>query len=74
MKCVICGKKLKDYGHNADPISAEGQCCDKCNIEQVIPARISIMFSIMKLEKAKDLASKQKKGGKSKWKKTKTRK
>ena len=75
MQCVICKKHFSGYGHNADPISAEGQCCDKCNMNEVIPARISIIFSIMKLEKAKEqVALKHKKGGKAKWKKTKTRK
>ena len=39
MKCVICGKPIKGYGHNAMPIK-EGRCCDECNIKVVIPKRI----------------------------------
>jgi len=52
--CVICGKKIKpqktdngetywDNGHNALPVK-EGRCCDKCNQEKVIPARLDILF------------------------------
>ena len=44
MKCVICGKKFDGYGNNAYPI-AEGKCCDKCNAERVIPARIEEMLN-----------------------------
>lgn len=38
-KCVICGKVFTGYGNNADPI-ADGECCDKCNSDVVVPARI----------------------------------
>lgn len=37
-KCVICGKKVKGFGHNAFPLS-RGKCCNKCN-EKVISVRI----------------------------------
>jgi len=48
--CCICkgpiepqrtpdGKVFWADGHNAEPI-AEGSCCDICNAEQVIPARM----------------------------------
>ena len=39
MKCCIC--KLEDgkeFGNNAQPIM-EGECCDDCNREKVIPTR-----------------------------------
>ena len=47
--CVLCGgaiehKKLPDgtvywtQGNNALPL-ADGQCCDTCNYERVVPAR-----------------------------------
>jgi len=50
MICDICGnlidihydKKGEAYwteGHNALPV-VDGRCCDKCNAEVVIPARI----------------------------------
>jgi hypothetical protein len=37
--CILCNKKLKDKGNNALPL-ADGRCCDECNNEKVIPARI----------------------------------
>lgn len=37
--CCICGRKFKGYGNNAYPI-CEGVCCDNCNYEVVIPARL----------------------------------
>lgn len=40
MNCVICGKPIKTkYPNNAEPI-AKGYCCEKCNREVVIPARL----------------------------------
>ena len=40
--CVICGKEYNGYGNNAQPVK-DGKCCDKCNQEGVIPARIKKM-------------------------------
>ena len=40
--CVICGKEYNGYGNNAQPVK-DGKCCDKCNQEVVIPARIKKM-------------------------------
>lgn len=37
--CCICGKEYIGYGNNAEPVKA-GRCCDDCNINQVIPARL----------------------------------
>lgn len=42
--CVICGATIERYGNNADPI-ADGICCDKCNREKVIPARIKMLLN-----------------------------
>lgn len=39
MKCCICGKEIKGYGNNAEPLK-KGKCCDNCN-EIVIIARIN---------------------------------
>lgn len=55
MECTICkeeiekqtddkGKVYWDQGHNAEPV-AEGRCCDKCNIEKVIPSRLGLIFA-----------------------------
>lgn len=40
IKCCICGKIIKGYGNNAEPVVYNGLCCDKCNKEVIIPARI----------------------------------
>ena len=38
-KCSICGKKYVGYGNNAEPFNS-GRCCDACNTDYVIPARL----------------------------------
>lgn len=39
--CCICGKHFVDeYGNNPSPVKEEGECCDDCNWEYVVPARI----------------------------------
>ena len=42
-KCCICGGPIEGHGNNPFPVKAEGDCCDKCNAEVVIPARIEKM-------------------------------
>lgn len=42
-KCCICGEPIEGHGNNPFPVKAEGDCCDKCNAEVVIPARIEKM-------------------------------
>ena len=37
--CCFCGKKLKYYGNSPRPVKSMGKCCDKCNMEIVVPAR-----------------------------------
>ena len=39
MKCVICKKIIKGFGNNPEPVT-KGRCCDKCNSDIVIPARL----------------------------------
>ena len=39
INCVICNSAIPDFGHNPDPISKTGRCCDSCNY-LVIVARI----------------------------------
>lgn len=43
--CCICGEKIEGWGNNPWPIKEDGECCDKCNYEKVIPARIKKMYS-----------------------------
>lgn len=39
-KCVLCGAPLEGWGNYSYPLSDRGNCCDKCNNEKVIPARL----------------------------------
>lgn len=40
--CSICQRPYTGFGNNAWPVN-EGRCCDACNSEVVIPARIAQM-------------------------------
>lgn len=42
--CSICGKEYQGFGNNAQPVN-NGRCCDKCNSNAVIPARLLIIFN-----------------------------
>lgn len=39
--CCICGGEINGYGNNALPVK-EGECCDACNWQVVIPERLRI--------------------------------
>ena len=41
-KCCICGGPIGQYGNNAQPVK-DGVCCDKCNYEVVLPARLGLV-------------------------------
>lgn len=47
--CCICGKKFKEYGNNPAPVKDEGLCCNECNFNVVIPARMDMMFPARKM-------------------------
>ena len=40
--CCICGKETTGYGNNPAPVIdlPDSRCCDDCNINKVIPARL----------------------------------
>lgn len=40
--CSICGKEYFGYGNNAQPVN-DGRCCDECNLNIVVPARVFLM-------------------------------
>lgn len=50
--CCICGKKFEGWGNNPDPVTDENgnlfpvdaRCCDECNDEYVIPARLIAIY------------------------------
>ena len=37
--CSICREKYTGWGNNAWPVT-DGRCCDACNRDYVIPARL----------------------------------
>lgn len=39
-KCCICGKPFDGFGNNPAPVKNSGRCCDKCNNQTVLPARM----------------------------------
>lgn len=43
--CCLCGEPLKEgeYGNNPYPLKNDGVCCDHCNYNKVIPARLNNM-------------------------------
>lgn len=47
MKCSICQNEIPvkqggwSSGNNAQPVN-DGRCCDECNAEVVIPARLAL--------------------------------
>jgi hypothetical protein len=40
IKCCLCNEIVNEFGNNAEPLIEDGICCNKCNWEKVIPARI----------------------------------
>jgi hypothetical protein len=39
--CSLCGSKYEHFGNNPEPLkSFDERCCDDCNAEWVIPARL----------------------------------
>mgnify|MGYP003133389883 FL=1 len=41
--CVLCGEGIEDMGNNPEPVSSVGRCCDACNWNEVIPARLGLL-------------------------------
>jgi hypothetical protein len=39
-RCVICHEHFTGWGNNPDPVKKYGECCDSCNTNAVIPARL----------------------------------
>jgi len=42
-KCCFCGSAYDFYGNNPDPVDTRkgARCCDACNANIVIPARLT---------------------------------
>ena len=47
IECCLCGKEVKDFGHNPQPLGEkeDDRCCDECNQKLVIPTRLRLLFS-----------------------------
>jgi hypothetical protein len=43
--CCICGKEFEGWGNDPCPVvmDEKAKCCDKCDMEVVLPARIKAM-------------------------------
>jgi len=39
-RCVICNEYYTGWGNNPDPVKNYGECCNDCNTNAVIPARL----------------------------------
>jgi hypothetical protein len=51
-KCCLCDKEVEGYGNNPSPIQTQNEddeCCDECNLAKVIPARMELIFTNLKL-------------------------
>lgn len=44
-ECVICNEHFTGFGNNPDPVKPDGDCCDACNTNHVIPARMQELFA-----------------------------
>lgn len=38
--CVLCKTDFIGWGNNPEPLKSKGVCCDICNLNKVVPARI----------------------------------
>lgn len=54
-KCCLCKEEFEGHGNNAEPV-AHGRCCDDCNLEKVIPARLKNQ-SMKDLDNAKTFSN-----------------
>jgi len=51
-KCCLCGEEVEGYGNDPSPIPTENEndeCCDVCNLTKVVPARMELIFTNLKL-------------------------
>jgi len=52
--CCICGKQFSEWGNNPAPVKMEGWCCDYCNWNVVVPARLIRLRMIENKEKSNE--------------------
>ncbi len=41
-RCILCGAEFEGAGNDPSPLASkdDGVCCDECNGDRVIPARL----------------------------------
>ena len=39
-KCVLCDNMFTGWGNNPEPVATSGVCCDDCDMNRVLPARL----------------------------------
>jgi hypothetical protein len=52
-KCCLCDKEVEGFGNNPDPLPVnheDDECCDECNFNKVIPARMNKYEALKTLE------------------------
>ena len=42
-KCCICGCEFEGFGNNPWPVKGNGVCCDICNNNVVLQARLRLL-------------------------------
>lgn len=52
--CILCGDSFYGMGANPSPLADSGECCDYCDNNLVIPARITQYMNSKKQEKDND--------------------
>ena len=51
MRCCLCGKEMREgEGNNPWPVMDNGECCDRCNLFDVVPLRIELMTKKLQKE------------------------
>jgi len=41
--CCLCGRAFVGWGNNPYPCAEKGDCCNDCNRDKVVPARLSVI-------------------------------
>ena len=49
-RCVICDEYFTGFGNNPEPVKNYGDCCNSCNTNKVIPARVKQIITNQELK------------------------
>jgi hypothetical protein len=54
--CSLCGDPCEGFGNNPEPLKGfDERCCDQCNRELVIPARLGAFLKEKKEERVEEV-------------------